>query len=155
MFSYLNKIFNISLIIKGLNGASETIVGLLTLMTSQATINNLFFRAVKKELLEDPNDKLINFLAVHLTGISAGSKTFAAIYILGHGLLNIFLSIELYQKRHWAYLITIGVTVVFMLYQIYRFTHTQSTVLLALTIFDAAFVYLTIQKYKSLTNSKF
>ncbi len=145
---YWHELFEFGVIIKGFNGVWETISGFLVLVLSKATLSHWFFLVTRNELLEDPNDKFINFLAHALQNFSADAKTFAALYILAHGVLNVFLAIQLYRDRHWAYLVTIGTMIMFMVYQTYRISIHHSLLLTAITIFDGIFILLAWHEYK-------
>lgn len=145
---YWHELFELSVIVKGLNGLWETVSGLIVLFLSKATFDSWFSTLARNELLEDPNDRMINFLAHVLSNLSSDAKIFAALYILAHGILNIFLSIQLYRDKHWAYLVTIGAMLIFITYQIYRISIYHSLFLTAITIFDAGFVMLAWHEYK-------
>lgn len=149
---YLHKLFELGVIIKCIDGAWETISGFLFLFLKKATMNIWFFSATRNELLEDPHDRLINLLAHSLQNFSRDTQIFAAIYILLHGFLNIFLAIQLYRRKYWAYLAAIIVMLIFMAYQIYRISVHHSLVLTVITIFDAFFIALTWYEYKSRKN---
>jgi uncharacterized membrane protein len=73
---------------------------------------------------------------------------FVAVYFLIHGFLNLFLAIQLYRDRIWAYLVTIFVTIIFIFYQIHRIILHHSVVLTIITIFDILFIFLTWHEYK-------
>jgi len=145
---YWHKLFEVGVFIKGFNGLWETISGFLVLFVNKATFNSWFYLIARNELLEDPNDSLMNFLAHALQNLSNDTKIFAAVYVLAHGVLNIFLAIQLYRDKHWAYLVTIGTALVFMIYQIYRIGIHHSILLTVITIFDALFVMLAWHEYK-------
>lgn len=145
---YWRAIFEFAVFIKGFNGIWETLSGFLVLFFSKAAFGNLFFFLARNELLEDPHDSFIAFMAQALQNLSASAKTFAAIYILLHGLLNIFLAIQLYRNKLWAYLVTINVMVIFIFYQVYRIILHHSVMLSILTVFDAIFIILTWHEYQ-------
>ena len=127
---YWHKFFEIGVFVKGFNGIWETLSGLL--------------------VLEDPSDHLINFLAGVLQNFSREAQTFAALYILIHGALNIFLAVQLYRGKKWAYLFVINVTTLFVLYQIYRIGIHHSLLLTILTIIDILFVVVAWHEYRHL-----
>lgn len=145
---YWDNLFKIGLFLKGLNGLWETIAGSILLLLSQARLDSLFLRLVRGELLEDPHDRLVNFLALKLQHLSVGAQTFAGIYILIHGLLNLFLVINLYRDRIWAFKVSMVAVSALALYQLYRFNHTHSTILMAVTIFDIFYLSLTWHEYR-------
>jgi len=143
----LHQIFEFGVLIKGINGVWETVSGISILFLSKATINNLFYFLASKELLEDPHDAFFNLLFKFLENLSHNTQVFIAIYILIHGLLNLFLAIQLYRDKIWAYLVTITITTAFIFYQIHRIILYHSPVLIIITIFDILFVILTWHEY--------
>ena len=145
---YWHELFEIAVALKGFNGIWETISGLLFLLVSKATLAGWLTAIFSNELLEDPSDNFIQFLSQALQGLSTNTKTFAALYILFHGLLNIYLAVELYRDRHWAYLVAIGAMLAFIPYQLYRISLHHSLLLAALTLFDGLFIILTWHEYK-------
>lgn len=145
---YWHKLFEFGVLIKGFNGTWEIASGLLFLFLSKTTLSGWFYFLFRNELVEDSNDRFINSLTYALQNLSSDAKTFAALYLLIHGLLSIFLVIQLYRNKHWAYLVIIGVMLIFMPYQIYRISLHHSIVLTVITIFDAFFILLTWHEYK-------
>lgn len=145
---YWHKLFALGVVAKGFNGVWETASGLLVLFLNKATLSGWFYRISRNELLEDPNDKFIGFLAGLMENFSVDAKTFAALYLLFHGLLNIFLAIQLRRDRHWAYLATITTMSVAMTYQIYRIFLFHSQILAWVTVFDALFIILIWHEYR-------
>ncbi|MBI5406006.1 DUF2127 domain-containing protein [Candidatus Kaiserbacteria bacterium] len=145
---YWHRLFELGIFLKGVNGVWETLGGVLFLFLSRAAPGTSLLSVTSHELLEDPNDVFINFLVQIFQNVPSDARTFAAVYLLAHGILNIFLTIQLYRDRHWAYLVTIGFTLFFMTYQIYRIGIHHSLFLAAVTIFDAIFVVLAWHEYK-------
>jgi len=88
-------------------------------------------------------------LSIASQKLASGSPMFVSLYLLSHGLVKALLVVCLWLNKLWAYPLTIGVFTAFMAYQLYRFTHTHSWTLIALTIFDAVIVYLTWQEYQA------
>ncbi len=154
---YWRILFEYAVIIKGFSGVWETVSGLLFLFVNKEVFNNLFHFIFSNELLEDPYDPFINFIAQSLQNISVNTKIFIAIYILVHGLINIFLTIQLYRNKLWAYLLAMSAMIIFIIYQIYRIILYHSAVLTIITIFDLILIFLIWHEYKhqkSLIQSK-
>lgn len=143
----LHKIFEFGILIKGFNAVWEIASGFFILLASKAALNSLFYFLAGNELLEDPRDILFNFVFNFLQNLSHGTQLFIAAYILIHGFLNLFLVIQLYRDKIWAYLATISVMVVFIFYQVHRIILHHSPVLTVITIFDILFVALTWHEY--------
>ena len=145
---FWHNLFEFSVFMKGINGLWETLSGFSILFLNKTTLTRWFSFFIHKELLEDPRDRFISFLAHALQNFSTDTKIFIAFYMLLHGFLNIFLAIQLYRDRHWAYLVAIGTMSSFLVYQIYRISIHHSLILTAITIFDAFFIFLTWHEYK-------
>lgn len=145
---YWHNFFELGIFAKGFNGIWETTSGVLILFTGQLTLNDWFQALTRNELLEDPHDKLMGFLAHSLQNFSPDIQKFAALYLLIHGVLNIFLAIQLYRDKHWAYFVTILSVALSMVYQIHRIMLHHSLFLSAITVFDAIFIILAWHEYK-------
>jgi uncharacterized membrane protein len=72
---------------------------------------------------------------------------FGAIYLLAHGAVKIFLVVALLQKRMWAYPTALVVFGAFAVYELYRYTHTHSPVLLVLMAFELFVIWLIWREY--------
>jgi uncharacterized membrane protein len=145
---YWHELFEFGVLLKSINGIWETFSGFIFLFLSKVTLESWFFVVTKHELLEDPKDPFISFLAQTFQNISRDTQLFAAIYLIMHGFLNIFLAIQLQRDKHWAYLATIGFTLLFVVYQIYRINMYHSLFLTVVTIFDLFFAGLAFHEYK-------
>jgi uncharacterized membrane protein len=146
--SRLDKVFEVGILLKGLDGLLEVTGGILLFFIKPEYLNHLAITLTQHELAEDPRD----FLATHILhssqNLAAGSLVFAALYLLSHGLVKIVLvweilhnRWEILHNRFWAYLGLIYLTIGFMLYQIYRFSYSHSISLVLLTVFDGVIVY--------------
>lgn len=144
---YWRKIFQFGVLIKGLNGTWETIAGLSILIIGKARFGSIFSFLARGELIENPRDGLIN-AGMQALQNSGGAKTFIGLYFLIHGVTNIFLSIQLYRNRLWAYLVTICVMIIFIAYQYHRILLYHSRFLTAVTVYDVLFVILTWHEYQ-------
>lgn len=140
-------LFEAALLLRGFNGLIEIISGIFIIRTDKEVFNKLFFRVTHGESIEDPRDRLLIFLNNYLQHLSTNTKIFAAIYILVHGLLNIFLSIQLYREKIWAYQTTLLVMVLFVIYQVYRISVRHSVLLTILTLIDCLFIALLWHEY--------
>ena len=143
-----HQLFELGVYIKGFNGVLEVLGGFSLLIISKTALDNIFIYLSRSELLEDPQDSLLNGLHNFFLNLSVGTKAFIAFYILAHGLLKVFLAVTLYKEKLWSYTVGISVISIFILYQIYRFSHNHSMVLAVLTLFDLLFLALIIHEYR-------
>ena len=143
----LDRAFAVGIILKGLDGVLEVVGGLLLLVVSPTTIDQLTRSLTQHELSEDPHD----FLATHVLhaagSLTGSSLKFGAVYLLLHGVVKIVLVAALLRDKIWAYPWMIAFLVVFIVYQVYRMTFAFSIGLLGLTVFDLIVVWLTYREY--------
>lgn len=141
------RFFAAGIILKGLDGVLELVVGTLLLFISPASIHELAVIVTQPELSEDPDD----FIATHILHTAAGVTgtvvVFTALYLLAHGIVKVVLVTALLLDKLWAYPWMIAVLVIFILYQLYQLTLTPSAGLIALTVFDILIVVLTWHEY--------
>jgi uncharacterized membrane protein len=144
----LDRTFQIGIILKGLDGALETIGGLLLLAISPAAINRIVRDLTQHELSQDPHD----FVATHVLrfahGLTGHAVTFAAIYLLAHGIVKVVLVVALLRDKLWAYPWLIGVLILFIGYQLYQIALKPTVGLSLLTAFDALIVWLTWREWR-------
>ncbi|HEY6843520.1 MAG TPA: DUF2127 domain-containing protein [Thermoanaerobaculia bacterium] len=143
-------LFEISVIGKGVDGALEIIGGALLLFVSPNQIQSAVRMLTQHELSQDPHDLVATHLLNSASHVTAGATLFAAAYLLWHGAVKLGLVIGLLMKRRWAYPAAIVAFILFVVYQLYRYSHTRSVALLALTVLDLIVIALTWLEYKRL-----
>jgi len=145
---WLDRLFEIGIIGKGLDGAAELLGGLLLLWASPDRIRHLAVVLTQRELSEDPHDLIATRILHSADGLTGGAVRFAVIYLLAHGAVKIVLVIALLLDKLWAYPWMIGFLSLFIGYQLYRIALHPSTGLIALTVFDALVLALTAGEYR-------
>src|SRR5665213_2023176 len=143
-----DKAFRISLYLKGLDGLLETVGGILLLLINPDQINHWAARLTEGELSEDPHDFIANHILKTAHSLTGESLAFGAAYLLAHGVVKIILVAEVLRDHLWAYKALIGVTALFVVYQLYRLTDKLSVGLILLTVFDLIIIYLTQNEYR-------
>ena len=144
----LDTTFEVSIILKGLDGLLELVGGVLLLAVSPATINHVIARLTQHELSEDPHDLIATRLLHFGNGLTGSAVRFAAVYLLVHGIVKVFLIVALLRNKLWAYPWLIITLVVFIVYQLYRIALVPTVGLIALTVFDAFVVWLTWREWQ-------
>ena len=145
---WLDRIFEIGIIGKGLNGAAELLGGLLLLLVTPDRIRHFAAALTQGELSEDPHDFVARYLLHTANGLTGSAVIFGAIYLLVHGAVKVVLVIALLLNKLWAYPWMIIVLLIFIGYQVYRIVLQPSAGLIVLTIFDAMIVALTWREYR-------
>ncbi|MDE2465678.1 MAG: DUF2127 domain-containing protein, partial [Alphaproteobacteria bacterium] len=122
--------------------------GIALALVSTRTIVDLVNWLTQEELVEDPRD----FVATHLLswahGFSVQTEHFYAFYLLSHGVVKLFLMAELLRNRLWAYPASLVMMVLFIVYQLYRYSQSGGTGLIVLTGFDLFVIVLIWHEYR-------
>lgn len=145
-----HHLFNISIIAKGFDGVLETIGGVLLFFISPDKIHSIVQRITQHELSKDHKDIVASYLLNSTSHLTKGVTMFAAMYLLWHGIVKIGLVAALLMKRRWAYPSAIAAFSIFLVYQLYRYSHTHAPELIALSILDLIVIILTWFEYKRL-----
>ncbi len=147
----LHVVFWTGIIFKGIDGVLETVGGIALLVVSTQFISNLVHLVFRHELFQDRNDLLANYLVNMADQLSISTKTFAAVYLLVHGVIKIGLVGAIWRKRLWAYPLTGVVFSLFVLYQVARFFFTHSFMLVLITGVDIIIIALLPHEYRRLS----
>jgi len=150
----IHFLFVVSVILKGFNAATEIIGGIIIAIVSQKSIIKAALFLTQGELLEDPNDRVANYLINSAQYFSLSAKHFIAFYLLSHGIIKLALVIGLLKNKLWSYPVSIVVFGIFIIYQVYRYYFTHSLWLLILTVFDLIVIWLVWHEYKYLRIKK-
>jgi uncharacterized membrane protein len=134
----IHQIFELGVLLKGAHAAIECIGGVALYVMGPGTIAAVVNTWTQEELVEDPNDFVATHLLAWVQGFSVAAQHFYAFYLLSHGVVKLLLVVGLLRNRLWAYPWSLAALVLFIAYQIYRFTLTHSAGLMALTLFDLA-----------------
>lgn len=147
-------LFDIGLIGKAVDGVLEIIGGIVLFFVNPGQINAMLKVLTLHEFSEDPHDVLANLLLHSVQNLSTSTTVFAAFFLLWHGVVKVGLVWALFRKYLWAYPIAILAFGLFLAYQVYRYSHTRSVWLLALSILDLFVIFLTWLEYKRLRTSQ-
>jgi uncharacterized membrane protein len=150
-----DRLFQVGIILKGLDGILETIGGLLLLAITPTAINRLAARLTQHELSEDPKDFIANHLLGYTHALTGSAVTFAAVYLLLHGITKIVLVAALLRNQIWAYPWMLAFLLIFIGYQLYRLALSPAFGLSALTVFDAFIAWLTWREWRKQTTKPF
>ncbi|PYO39981.1 MAG: DUF2127 domain-containing protein [Gemmatimonadetes bacterium] len=144
----LHRLFDLGVLIKGIDGALELAGGVLLLLVKPLTLNAMIVFLTAHEISEDPADLVANLLRNSVRHLSLNTTLFAGVYLLAHGLAKLLLVVGLLRGRRWAYPAALWFLAAFVLYQCYRILLTQSLPLAALTAFDIVVMSLIWREYR-------
>ncbi|MEJ2169845.1 MAG: DUF2127 domain-containing protein [Desulfobacterales bacterium] len=148
-------VFIISIIAKGIDGVLEIAGGILLFFISPAQISRIMRFLTQHELSEDKHDVIARYLLNTAHHLSARAELFASIYLLWHGAVKVALVAALLLKQRWAYPAAIVAFLLFIAYQLYRYSHTHAFALIVLSAVDVFVIIMTWLEYKRLRASHF
>ncbi len=144
----IDRTFEISVLLKAFFGFFEILGGILFAVSDRFIMNNFIISIAQQEIAQDPNDLIANFLIKSANNLANGTQVFAVVYLIFHGVVNIFLAISLLKNKIWAYPWAMALFSFFVIYQVYRYFHTYSFELLFLMLFDVFIVFIIWLEYK-------
>lgn len=147
----LDRIYFLGVIIKGIDGAIELIVGLLLWITPG--IVHAVLAAALNEAKEG-STAIERFIADYVarldTDLARSGLVFLIIFLIVHGAVKLVLVYCLLRRIHRAYPIALAVLTAFLLYQAYAFITAPSIGLAIFTVLDAAIIYLVYREYREI-----
>ena len=144
----LHESFEVSILLKGAFALLEAASGLLLWLIGPNAILALVTRITQAEMTEDPKDWIASTLLHAAQGFSIEAQHFYAFYLLSHGLVKLVLVAGLLRGARWAYPSSLVVMALFVVYQLYRFSHIHSPGLIVLTIFDVFVIALIWREWR-------
>lgn len=147
----LHVVFWTGIIFKGIDGVLETIGGVALLVVSTQFIRHFVHVFFREELFEDPHDLVANYVIGVADRLDVDMKTFAAVYLLVHGVIKVGLVGAIWRRRLWAYPLAGAVFFLFIVYQVARYVFTHSLVLILLTVVDIVVIALLPHEYRRLS----
>lgn len=156
-FSMLKEVVEDRLFIIGMwwrivYGLFRVVLGFFILGSVGSSLWDIFKKIMSHELVDDPKDVLYHMAEKVLGHHPIYITYFLAFYFIFWGLMDIFLSYNLLKHRLWTFPLSIVVIATFVLYEIFRFTHTHSLILLWIIFFDIFILWLIKEEYRQLKN---
>jgi uncharacterized membrane protein len=148
----VHKIFELGILIKGIDGVLQVLGGILLMFFNPIRLNKLVVFITQHELSQDPNDVIVNYVINLSNSFSINAQHFGVIYLISHGLVKLILYLLLLNNKRGAYPIAIISLIAFIFYQMYRYSISSSIFMLILTFFDIIMVVLTLIEYKNTKN---
>lgn len=149
--TWLDRFYFIGVIVKGIDGVIELLVGILLWIWPQAA--HWILQGVAAEVGEKPGH-IHQFTALYLADaddkLATVSMTFLVLYLIIHAIVKLGLFYCLIRRIHQAYPSALGILVIFTGYQLYEVVIHPSIFLWALTVFDAFIIWLVWREYKEI-----
>ena len=132
----IHQLFQITVALKGLHGLVEVVGGIALALFSTDAILRLLYHLDKHQVV-----------ARHF---NTGEHRYYVWFFLSHGALNLALAIGLLLEKLWAYPAAVVILVLFIILQMYRFTHVHDPGLVVFSLIDVLVIALAIHEYRLL-----
>jgi uncharacterized membrane protein len=144
----IGRAFRVSMVVKAGLSLVEIAVGATLYIASGDGILRVAHRLTRHELTQHPNDVVANFILRSAETLSIDRKSAAALYLVSHGAVKLFLVVMVLRDKLWAYPVFIVALALLIAYQTYRLTLGFAPALAGLTAFDLAVLWLTWHEYR-------
>jgi uncharacterized membrane protein len=145
------KLFRVAIALKGIDGGIQVIGALILAFVPSSAVTGFAHAVITRDLLGDPNGVLARHLQLAAENFAGGgTKTFAVVYLLAHGLIKLGLVVALARKIVWAYPIAAVVLAAFVVYEVIRAIHTHSIALPFFAALDLVIIVLVLREYRKL-----
>ena len=147
----LDRLYGIGIVIKGIDGAIELLVGII-LWAAPRTVH-VVLAALLGETRETGvavSRSIGDYVARLDNDLARSGVVFLIAFLVIHGAVKIALVYCLLRKYHRAYPVALVILTVFLGYQIYALVTSPSLSMVVFTVLDAAIIYLVFREYQIL-----
>ena len=131
-------------------GVLRIILGLAVLKVVGMPVIDVITTLLHHELVTDPQDALYSLAHSLFAHHPLYISYFMAFYLIFWGVTDVFLSYHLMHYRRWAFPVSLVLIGGFVCYELFRFSHTHSLILLGVMCIDTLILWLVYDEYKKL-----
>lgn len=144
------QLFKIGMWWRIIYGVLRILFGLVIMKLVGQPVITIVAKLMQHELIEDPHDMLYGLVTHTLANHPLYVSYFIATYFIFWGIVDIITSYSLLQHRRWAFPVSLVLISGFLFYEILRFSHTHSLILLGVICLDSIILLLIHTEYKKL-----
>lgn len=144
----ITELFRLGMVWRIAYGSLRLFFGIILLRVVGAPVTDLMHKIMGHELTEDPTDFLYRLVEILFSHHSFHVTYFLAFYFIFWGLIDIILSLQLLKGRLWAFPLSLYLIGSFVIYELFRFTHTHSMFLLGIIAVDIIVMALIFKEYQ-------
>ena len=144
----VHKTFVLGVLLKAINAILQMAGGGLFLLASPERLHHWMTALTLHGFVLDPDGFLVRTLLDFRDYCTTEGQIFLAVYLLSHGGMKIVVIAALLCGKRWAYPAMGLLLILFIVYQVYRYSFTHSQWLIWLTILDLALLLLTWLEYR-------
>ncbi len=145
-----DRLFIVTVAIKGLDGALGVIGGALLLFVKPQTLHEVVAWLTTHELplSHHPRDVIFNLLVDWFSHLDVSQLAFASGYLMAHGAMKSFLAITLLLGRPWSYPVGSAFLALFIAYTAYRLHLHWTWPLFAFLLFDLFTLAMVVREWR-------
>ena len=144
----LDLVFLVGLLVKGLDGLVELVVGLPLLVLTRAQLSGLAEAVTAHELAEDPHDVLAHLLLHGVATASPDGLLLGGVYLIVHGVVTLAIVLALVLGRRRIYPWAIAALSAFTVLQLVDLVLQPTVPVALLTVLDIVIVVLTWREWR-------
>ena len=129
-------LFDIVVVLKGLNGIVECVVGTALLFIKPGVVMQWVQWLTQSELLQDPHDLLATSLERWANNFGHDAQIFAGFYLLAHGVVKFALAVLLFKERPWVFPLALFLFTALVAFALHHIVQHWSWALAAFIAFD-------------------
>ena len=149
-----HDVFDIVVVLKGLNGFAEIASGVTLLLVKAGTIMEWVQWLTQSELLQDPHDLLATSLENWAMNFGHDAQVFAGFYLLAHGVVKLTLAVLLFKERPWVFPLALVLFTALVAFSLHHLSFHWSWVLSGFIIFDIFTIGIIAREWRAVEKLK-
>lgn len=133
--SVFHGLFDMVVVLKGLNGVIECVTGTALLINPGIVLQSVQW-LTQSELLQDPRDLLATSLQHWANNFERDAQILAGFYLLAHGVVKFALALLLFKERPWVFPLALFLFTALVAFALYKLFQHWSWALAAFVAFD-------------------
>jgi len=152
--SLSHRAYQAVIAIKGLDGALETIAGLILAFAGSQRIYDFLIAITAPEIESHPASHTAHMVRHGAESLLHASHTFIVFYLLAHGMIKLGIAAALLRETvRWVFPVAVAVLGLFVLFMLHRLTHHWSDWLLAFALFDVVTIGLVLNEWRRVSKA--
>ena len=152
--SLFHDVFDIVVVLKGLNGLAEIVIGMTLLLVKAGTIMEWVQWLTQSELLQDPHDLLATSLEHWAMNFGHDAQVFAGFYLLAHGVVKLTLAVLLFKERPWVFPLALVLFTALVAFSLHHLSFHWSWVLTGFIAFDLITIGIIAREWRAVRKLK-
>jgi len=146
--------FNLSMIVKGIDGVIELAGGLAFIFLNRENILNLLSHIYDYNMLDISNHTFLSLATAVSKAFETNVKNFIIVILVCNGFVKIGMSISLFMRYLKVFPVALVFLSVLFVYQIVQLFYTPSLFLILFNVFDALVILVIWAEYNQLKKSR-